>query len=57
MKALKFIYKKIKEFFGQCRYYDICDLASNDSTCKNNSGMYYGFNKPAGCYRKHQDNN
>ncbi len=37
----------------KCKFYKKCKLYNDKSnTCNKEGGIYYGGNKPAGCYRK-----
>lgn len=37
---------------SKCKYVKTCKMFSEDSvTCMETKGMYYGDDRPAGCYR------
>lgn len=44
-----YVMKRISEV--KCKYADVCkNYDSSSFVCNKDGGMYYGWNRPAGCY-------
>tara|TARA_Y100000310_G_scaffold274929_1_gene291256 strand:+ start:560 stop:847 length:288 start_codon:yes stop_codon:yes gene_type:complete len=40
---------------GKCKFVGRCDFyAEKSPTCNKTAGMYYGVNRPGGCYRDNE---